>query len=171
MDHDPVACEGRAVIPKLVTLDEMAALADAYRRPGKTLALTNGCFDLLHAGHIQCLREAAALADVLIVALNSDASVHRLKGAGRPVVVQAGRAAILADLPCVTHVLIFDEDTPLLVLDRLRPDVLVKGGTYSVNEVVGKEFVEGYGGRVYVTGRLAGVSTTAILGAMRAEGP
>ncbi len=156
-----------AAPPKVVSVDEMAALAAEYRGRGKTLVFTNGCFDLLHVGHAEYLREAAALGDVLIVAVNSDASVRRLKGAGRPVIGEADRAAMLGALACVGHVVIFDEDTPEELLRRLRPDVLVKGGTYTADEVVGKEIVEAYGGRVCVTSQRPGVSTSAILAAVR----
>jgi D-beta-D-heptose 7-phosphate kinase/D-beta-D-heptose 1-phosphate adenosyltransferase len=152
---------------KLVPPDALAALADGYRRQGKTLVFTNGCFDLLHVGHADYLHEAAALDDVLIVAVNSDASVRRLKGPGRPVIAEADRAALLAALACVAHVVIFDDDTPHALLRALRPDVLVKGGTYSVDEVVGREIVEAYGGRACVTAQRPGVSTTAILAALR----
>jgi D-beta-D-heptose 7-phosphate kinase / D-beta-D-heptose 1-phosphate adenosyltransferase len=152
---------------KVVSLETGAALADAYRKEGKTLVLTNGCFDLLHVGHVGYLREAARLGDVLIVAVNSDESVRRLKGPTRPVINQEHRAAMLAALECVRHVLIFDEDTPHRLLAHLQPSVLVKGGTYSVDEVVGKEIVLQYGGRVFVTGKLDGVSTTEILSGLR----
>jgi D-beta-D-heptose 7-phosphate kinase/D-beta-D-heptose 1-phosphate adenosyltransferase len=121
----------------------------------------------LHVGHANYLREAADLGDVLIVAVNSDASVRRLKGNDRPVIREADRAAMLAALACVRHVLIFEEDTPHELLRRLRPNVLVKGGTYTVEEIVGKEIVEAYGGRVCVLGKVDGVSTTEILAAVR----
>jgi D-beta-D-heptose 7-phosphate kinase/D-beta-D-heptose 1-phosphate adenosyltransferase len=152
---------------KLLSLDDMEPLAEAYRRQGKKLVFTNGCFDLLHVGHTHYLREAACLGDVLIVAVNSDASVRRLKGNDRPVIREADRAAMLAALACVAHVMIFEEQTPHELLRRLRPDVLVKGGTYTVEQVVGREVVEGYGGTVCVVGKLDGVSTTEILASVR----
>jgi D-beta-D-heptose 7-phosphate kinase/D-beta-D-heptose 1-phosphate adenosyltransferase len=152
---------------KLLTLEELEPLAEAYRRQRKTLVFTNGCFDLLHVGHVRYLCEAAQLGDILIVAVNSDASVRRLKGNDRPVITAADRAAMLAALACVGHVLIFEDDTPHDLLRRLRPDVLVKGGTYTPDEVVGKEIVEAYGGRVCVTGKSQGVSTTEIVAAVR----
>ena len=152
---------------KIVSLETMTYLADAYRRDGKTLVFTNGCFDLLHVGHAEYLREAAQLGDVLIVAVNSDASVRRLKGPSRPVIKEHHRAAMLAALECVRHVLVFDEDTPHQLLAQIRPSVLVKGGTYGVDDVVGKEIVAQYGGRVCVTGKLDGVSTTEILSELR----
>ncbi len=157
----------RAFPHKLVALPEMEVLAADYRRQGKTLVFTNGCFDMLHVGHVNYLSEAAAEGDVLIVAVNSDASVRRLKGPDRPVIKEADRAAMLAALGCVSHVLIFEDDTPLELLHRLRPEVLVKGGTYRVDEVVGRDLLEAYGGRVCVLGQVPGVSTTAILAALR----
>ena len=148
----------------------MAALAAAYRRKGKTVVFTNGCFDLLHVGHVTYLEQAATLGDVLVVAVNSDASVRRLgKGPERPIVPEADRAAMLAALACVDHVLIFDEATPHRLLEAIRPDVLVKGGTYTVEQVVGHEIVERYGGRVCVTGMRPGVSTTRLVAEIRQQ--
>ena len=153
---------------KIVTLDQMAALAAGYRREGKSVVFTNGCFDLLHVGHVTYLEEAATLGDVLVVAVNSDASVRRLeKGPERPIVPEADRAAMPAALGCVDHVLIFDEATPHRLLEAIRPDVLVKGGTYAVEQVVGREIVERYGGRVCVTGMQPGVSTTKLVAEIR----
>ncbi|GIW92750.1 MAG: bifunctional protein HldE [Pirellulaceae bacterium] len=148
---------------KIVDLPTAARLAEYYRRQGKRIAFTNGCFDLLHAGHVMSLRAAAAEGDVLFVAINSDASVRRLKGPGRPIVAQDERLAVLAALQCVDHVLLFDEDTPHRLLEAIRPDVLVKGGTYKPEEVVGREVVESYGGQVRVTPVVEGLSTTAIV--------
>jgi D-beta-D-heptose 7-phosphate kinase/D-beta-D-heptose 1-phosphate adenosyltransferase len=162
-----VAGPARTGPGKRVSLPELAALAESYRRAGRTVVLANGCFDLLHAGHVAHLEEAAALGDVLAVAVNGDASVRRLKGAGRPVIGEDDRAALLAALACVGHVLVFDDDTPHEVLRQVRPDVLAKGGTYTPEQVVGREVVEAYGGRVCVTGRRDGVSTTQLLAAVR----
>jgi D-beta-D-heptose 7-phosphate kinase/D-beta-D-heptose 1-phosphate adenosyltransferase len=156
-----------AEIGKQVTLAHMETLAAGYRKGGKTLVFTNGCFDLLHVFHANYLGEAAALGDVLVVAVNSDASVRRLRGPARPVIKEADCAAMLAALDCVDHVLIFDDDTPHELLRRLRPEILVKGGTYRVEEVVGADVVAAYGGRVCVTGKIDGVSTTDILAAVR----
>ena len=144
-------------------LDQSARQAYEYRRRGKRIALTNGCFDLLHVGHVTYLEEAAAAGDVLIVAINSDRSVRALKGPERPVIAEHDRAGMLAALSCVDHVLIFDEATPHNLLQAIRPDVLIKGGTYRVDEVVGREIVESYGGRVQVAGVVPGISTTQIL--------
>jgi D-beta-D-heptose 7-phosphate kinase / D-beta-D-heptose 1-phosphate adenosyltransferase len=161
----PVRRPGSA---KVVTLDEMAALAAAYRREGKTVVFTNGCFDLLHVGHVTYLEQAATLGDVLVVAVNSDESVRRLgKGSERPIVSEADRTAMLAALACVDHILIFEEATPHRLLEAIRPDVLVKGGTYTVQQVVGHEIVERFGGRVCVTGMRPGVSTTKLVAEIR----
>jgi D-beta-D-heptose 7-phosphate kinase/D-beta-D-heptose 1-phosphate adenosyltransferase len=159
---------GRGGGDKLVTAERMEALAEAYRRRGLRVVFTNGCFDLLHAGHLACLQEAAALGEVLVVALNSDASVGRLKGPGRPVVPAGQRAALVAALGCVDHVLLFDDVTPHELLRRIRPDVLAKGGTYGPEGVVGREVVETYGGRVCLTGKVDGLSTTRLLNSLRA---
>jgi len=156
---------------KLVSVERMALLADSYRRSGKTIVLTNGCFDLLHVGHAAYLAEAATLGDLLVVAVNSDASVRRAKGPDRPVIGQHDRAALLAALSSVDHVLIFDADTPHELLRQIRPDVLVKGGTYTREEVVGREVVEAYGGKVCVTGKVEGASTSRILSSARAALP
>jgi D-beta-D-heptose 7-phosphate kinase/D-beta-D-heptose 1-phosphate adenosyltransferase len=148
---------------RVLTLDELATIVAGHRAGGETIVFTNGCFDLLHVGHVRYLQEAASLGDRLIVAVNSDASVRRLKGPARPVIGQRDRAAMLAALAAVDYVVIFDDDTPHELLRRLRPDVLVKGGTYTPDQVIGHEVVEAYGGRVCVTGLTKGVSTTAIV--------
>jgi D-beta-D-heptose 7-phosphate kinase/D-beta-D-heptose 1-phosphate adenosyltransferase len=148
---------------KITELDQLTRQCAEHRLRGRRVVFTNGCFDLLHVGHASYLEEAAGLGDVLIVAINSDASVRRLKGPQRPVIGEAERAAMLAALGCVDHVVVFDEDTPHRLLQALRPDVLVKGGTYELDEVVGREVVEAYGGRVHVTGMTAGVSTSQIV--------
>ena len=130
--------------------------------------MTNGCFDLFHAGHLASLEEARELGDVLVVAVNSDASVRRLKGPTRPIVPEGERARVLAGLACVDYVVLFDEDTPCALLKAIRPDVLAKGGT--TPEVVGWEIVEAYGGRVFRTEALAGLSTTVRLTAIEIKG-
>ncbi len=151
----------------VLTLAELEMRVRQLRADGRSIVLTNGCFDLLHLGHVAYLREAARLGDVLIVAVNGDDSVRQLKGPGRPVTGQQERAGLLAALACVDYVVVFDEDTPHQVLHALRPDVLVKGGTYTVDEVVGREVVEAYGGRVAVMGCSPGLSTTALLDRIR----
>ncbi|HTN75084.1 MAG TPA: D-glycero-beta-D-manno-heptose 1-phosphate adenylyltransferase [Pirellulaceae bacterium] len=148
---------------KIGTVDQAARLVEKARRQGKKIVFTNGCFDLLHVGHVTYLGEAAALGDLLIVGLNSDASVQQLKGPQRPVIREQDRASMLAALAAVSFVIIFDEETPVPLLEVLRPDVLVKGGTYQPEEVVGHELVTSYGGKVCLTGVVDGVSTTRIL--------
>jgi D-beta-D-heptose 7-phosphate kinase / D-beta-D-heptose 1-phosphate adenosyltransferase len=151
---------------KIVTSKQAGLLADEHRRRGERIIFTNGCFDLLHVGHVSYLAEAAALGGVLVVGVNSDTSVRRLKGAGRPVIAESDRAAMLAALACVHYVVVFDDETPCRLLETIRPDVLVKGGTYTPNEVVGHEIVEAYGGEVRVTGMIDGISTSNILASL-----
>lgn len=151
---------------KVVSGRQAALLAAEHRRRGERVVFTNGCFDLLHVGHVQYLSEAAALGDALFVGVNSDQSVRRLKGQSRPVIGEQDRAALLGALACVRQVVLFDEDTPHALIEAIRPDVLVKGGTYTREEVVGHEIVESYGGTVCVTNLVGGVSTTNILAGM-----
>jgi D-beta-D-heptose 7-phosphate kinase/D-beta-D-heptose 1-phosphate adenosyltransferase len=160
--------QGAQLDKKLLTLEELVQIANYHRNLGQSIVFTNGCFDLLHAGHIHYLAEAASMGDLLVVGLNSDASVRRLKGFDRPILSQEQRAAMLAALQCVDHVVVFDEDTPHEILRRLRPEVLTKGGTYSVDEVVGREIVESYGGVIRVTTQVEGISTTKILAQLQA---
>ncbi len=148
---------------KLVTCQQAAELAEQFRRENRRVVFTNGCFDLLHVGHVTYLQQAASLGDRLIVGVNSDHSVRRLKGLERPIINERDRAAMLAAMACVDHVVVFEQDTPHALLRAIRPDVLVKGGTYSPEEVVGHEIVSGYGGQVQVTGVVDGVSTTQIV--------
>jgi rfaE bifunctional protein nucleotidyltransferase chain/domain len=139
-------------------------------RGGKRVVFTNGCFDLLHPGHIQSLEQARALGDALVVGINSDASVRELKGAGRPVLPELERAEILAALECVDGVVVFSELTPREIITALLPDILVKGGDWPGDQIVGREEVEAAGGRVVSVPVVAGYSTTNILEKMRAAG-
>jgi D-beta-D-heptose 7-phosphate kinase/D-beta-D-heptose 1-phosphate adenosyltransferase len=148
---------------KVLTREELATRAASWRMAGKRIVFTNGCYDLLHAGHLSLLRSAAQLGDALVLAINSDASVKRLKGPERPLVTQAERAALLAALACVDAVTIFDEDTPLEALKSVRPHVLVKGADYRAEQVVGKDFVESYGGKVALVPLLPAKSTSALV--------
>lgn len=145
--------------PAAVLAETVAQL----RRAGKTVVFTNGCFDLLHPGHIHTLTHAKALGDVLIVGINSDASVKRLKGECRPVLNQDERTVMLSALEVVDYVTSFKEDTPLLLIQLLQPQVLVKGGDWSQEAVVGKEVVERNGGKVVVIPYQQGLSTTGII--------
>jgi len=152
---------------KLLSRHELTARAATWRTAGKRIVLTNGCFDLLHAGHLALLSQAAKLGDVLVLAINSDASVRRLKGSERPLVPQAERAALLAALTFVDAVTIFEEDTPLAVLDAVRPHVLVKGGDYQPSEVIGRELVEAAGGRVVIVPLTPERSTSSLVARIR----
>ena len=148
---------------KIVDDRQLIVRIAQWRQSGQRIGFTNGCFDLLHPGHISLLRQARAECDRLIVALNSDQSVRRLKGSDRPVNSQMSRATVLASLTDVDAVTIFDEDTPLSLIQSVRPDILVKGADYGMDEVVGGDFVRSYGGRVLLARLSAGFSTTDIL--------
>ena len=153
--------------PAILTLEEAILRFGREKRNGRLLVFTNGCFDLLHPGHIRALELARELGDVLIVGLNSDASVRQLKGPGRPVIPELERAEILAALESVDTVVIFDELTPREVISRLLPDVLVKGGDWPGDQIVGREEVEAAGGRVVSVPVVPGYSTSAILKKIR----
>ena len=139
--------------------DEVAA----WRRAGLRVGFTNGCFDLLHAGHISLIRQARAACDRLVVGLNTDASVKRLKGAGRPVNGEHARAAVLASLADVDAVILFDNDTPIQLIESVRPDVLVKGADYTEDKVVGADIVKSWGGRIVLADLMPGFSTTGTI--------
>ena len=151
----------------VLTLEQAILRFGREKRNGRRVVFTNGCFDLLHPGHIQALEQARELGDVLIVGLNSDRGVRQLKGAGRPVLPERERAEILAALECVDAVVIFDEPTPREVIVRLLPDVLVKGGDWADDKIVGREEVEAAGGRVVSVPVLQGYSTSEILRKIR----
>lgn len=143
-------------------------LVEKYRRPrASTVVFTNGCFDVLHRGHVEYLLAASRLGDALIVALNTDASVARLKGPDRPIVPEADRAFILASLACVDAVTLFDEDTPRQLIAMLRPDVLVKGADYRIEDIAGRAEVEDAGGHVVLLPYIEGRSTSALLQRIR----
>jgi rfaE bifunctional protein nucleotidyltransferase chain/domain len=148
---------------RILTLDETILRFGREKRNGRRMVFTNGCFDLLHPGHVSLLEQARALGDELIVGINSDASVRQNKGPGRPIVPERERAEILAALECVDAVLIFDEPTPREVISRLLPDVLVKGGDWPSDQIVGREEVQAAGGRVVLVPVVTGYSTTGIL--------
>jgi D-beta-D-heptose 7-phosphate kinase/D-beta-D-heptose 1-phosphate adenosyltransferase len=152
---------------KLRKRSEIRAIAGAHRSAGEVVVFTNGCFDILHPGHVSYLQFARSQGDVLIVGLNSDKSVRDIKGEGRPVVDEGGRAALLGALESVTHIVLFDEPTPKEIVEEVRPDVLVKGEDWAEKGVVGREFVESYGGRVVLAAILEGYSTSAIINRIR----
>lgn len=152
---------------RVVAQDELIVLVAEAKRNGRRVVFTNGCFDLLHPGHIRCLEQARALGDLLIVAINSDASVRNLKGDGRPVIPQDERAEVVAALAAVDYVVIFDALTPRNLIARLLPDVVVKGGDWRPDEIVGREEVEAAGGQVVSVPLEPGYSTTEILERIR----
>ncbi len=146
---------------------DLPAWAGEVHAAGRTIAFTNGCFDLLHAGHLASLEQAAGGADELVVALNSDASVRQLKGEGRPILTQDERAALIAALRPVSLVTIFDEPTPLETILAVRPDVLVKGSEYEEADIVGAAEVRSWGGRIHRVPMVEGKSTSQIIAAIR----
>jgi D-beta-D-heptose 7-phosphate kinase/D-beta-D-heptose 1-phosphate adenosyltransferase len=148
---------------KLVDWESAASVRESARRLGKTVVFTNGCFDLLHAGHVQYLQRARDEGELLILGLNSDASVREVKGPGRPVVRQADRALVLAALECVDYVVLFDEETPASLISHLQPDVLVKGADYKPSEVVGRDTVLATGGRLVLVDLIEGRSTSLLV--------
>jgi D-beta-D-heptose 7-phosphate kinase/D-beta-D-heptose 1-phosphate adenosyltransferase len=163
--------EGLSAAPeeKLLDRGHLSAVCATLRRAHRKVVFTNGCFDLLHPGHVRLLTEARRLGDVLVVGLNSDASVRRLKGGGRPILGERDRAQVLGGLDAVDFVVVFDEETPAALIEAVRPDVLVKGGDYTEATVVGAPFVRSYGGTVAFVPILPGNSTSAVLSRMKGE--
>ena len=155
---------------KIQTRDELVKQVARWRFLGKSISFTNGCFDILHAGHITSLSEAAKEGDILIVGLNTDASTKRLKGNERPINDENSRALLLASLAIVDAVTLFDEDTPLELIKALLPDVIVKGGDYTIDQMIGAKEVMENGGRVVINPILEGFSTTGIIGKIRTLG-
>jgi rfaE bifunctional protein nucleotidyltransferase chain/domain len=148
---------------KIKSLKELIRIRAELKQRKKSVVFTNGCFDILHRGHIEYLKKAKSLGDVLIVGLNSDSSVREIKGSKRPIVPQEDRAAIIASLEMVDYVLIFKETTPFQVILNLVPDVLVKGGDYTVDKIVGNKIVETAEGRVITVKQIPGRSTKNII--------
>jgi D-beta-D-heptose 7-phosphate kinase/D-beta-D-heptose 1-phosphate adenosyltransferase len=148
---------------KIVDLDAASEQVREARRQGKTIVFTNGCFDILHAGHLACLEEARRLGDFLVIGLNTDHSVRGLKGAARPIIAEHDRSALLAGLACVDMIIGFDDPTPIRLIEQLLPDVLVKGGDYQVHEIAGSDLVLRNGGRVCLIPLVGNLSTTSIV--------
>lgn len=148
---------------KISDLKTLCFKVAAWRATGKTISFTNGCFDILHEGHIYSLSQAAKEADLLIVGVNSDASIKRLKGIDRPINHEQSRALILASLSVVDAVVIFEEDTPLQLIQAILPDFLVKGGDYTIDQIVGSKEVLANGGNVVINPIVEGYSTTGII--------
>ncbi len=152
---------------RILSRKQLMSRLAGHRARGERIVFTNGCFDLIHPGHVLYLEAARALGDVLVVGLNSDASVRRLKGPSRPVCTQRERALVLAGLRSVDYVVIFEEDTPLELIREVEPDILVKGGDWAPEEIVGREVVEARGGKVVTVPFVPGASTTGIVERIR----
>ena len=148
---------------KILGWEELKQKVELHRRRGDKIAFTNGCFDILHVGHVRYLREARKAGDLLVVALNSDASVRAIKGAKRPLVPQRQRAEVIASLEAVDYVTLFDEATPIRLIEYLRPDCLIKGGDWPEEAVVGRDAVRSWGGSVILIPMVEGASTTNIV--------
>jgi len=149
--------------PKVVYFSRIGKLASSLKARKKRIVFTNGCFDLIHAGHIKYLNKAKALGDVLIVGINSDSSIKKIKGPNRPIVGQGDRAAIVAALRPVDYVSVFNDITPIELIKAIRPDVLVKGADWQVKTIVGGDFVRSYGGRVKAIPLIKGRSTSDLI--------
>jgi D-beta-D-heptose 7-phosphate kinase/D-beta-D-heptose 1-phosphate adenosyltransferase len=161
-----VAGESSQALSKVLSRAALTARVADARAHGVRIVLTNGCFDLLHVGHLHLLQRARALGDMLVVAINDDASVKKLKGQSRPLIPEVQRAEMLAALRFVDYVTLFSESTPLRLIQVVRPDVLVKGGDYSPDQVVGRDVVERHGGRVEIVPLLPGLSTSGLVDAI-----
>jgi rfaE bifunctional protein nucleotidyltransferase chain/domain len=152
---------------KYKSVDDLSAMSAQARKAGRVVVFTNGCFDLVHRGHIHLLRQAKALGDLLIVGLNSDVSVKTIKGPDRPIMPEADRIELIAALEMVDYVVVYSEPDPYHIIAAIKPNVLVKGGDWSADEIVGADVVEQNGGRVAVVPYLPGFSTTQIIERIR----
>jgi rfaE bifunctional protein nucleotidyltransferase chain/domain len=152
---------------KIYSREDLARECNVWRATGKKIVFTNGCFDILHHGHLDLLARAAGLGNILVVGINTDQSVQRLKGPTRPITKEADRAFQLASLLCVDAVCHFDEDTPAELIALVKPDLLVKGGDYTIDTIVGADFVQRHGGTVAVIPFVDGYSTTSIIERIR----
>lgn len=161
------ASQSELIEQKIMNADAMSAKVKSWKAEGKKIVFTNGCFDLLHLGHISYLAKAASMGDKLIVAINSDASVKRLKGVNRPINNEVSRGIMLAAFFFIDAIIVFDEDTPLLTIQNILPDVLVKGGDYTISQIVGATEVMANGGEVKVIDFLPGYSSTNIIERIR----
>ena len=148
---------------KVIPFSDLKDLVDQYKKSGFKIVFTNGCFDLLHIGHVRYLEQAKSKGDILIVGINTDRSVQKLKGPNRPIQSEQDRAEILASLKAVNHTVLFDEETPIELIKEIRPDFLVKGGDWAIDKIVGWDFVQSYGGVVQSLQFIEGRSTTLII--------
>ena len=161
---------GPSAADKIIDRDTLRKRITELSQAGKKVVFTNGCFDLLHVGHIKFLNEARSLGDTLVVGLNTDRSVRTLKGPSRPIIPEQERSHLLAALECIDYIVLFDEETPLKLISDIKPDILVKGADYSHDEVVGHEIVESYGGQVHLIELVKDISTTTIINKIREHG-
>lgn len=148
---------------KIKKIEELKGIVKNLKAKGRKVVFTNGCFDILHYGHVMYLKKAKAKGDVLIVAINSDNSIKRIKGAGRPIIKEQDRLKIIASLENVDYVVLFNENTPLKTIQKLKPDVLVKGADWNQNNIVGADFIKGYGGKVATVKLAKGRSTSNLI--------
>lgn len=155
---------------KLKSINEITEILENLKVGGKKIVFTNGCFDIIHAGHVHYLRRAKSLGDVLIIGLNSDESVKRLKGNTRPINDQQARATVLSAFSCVDYIVIFEEDTPYNLISHIKPDILVKGGDWSEEEIVGADIVRAYGGKIKSLDFIPGRSTSDIINKIKELG-
>ena len=147
----------------VLDISRLSSIVDSLKQAGKRIVFTNGCFDIIHAGHVRYLKEARSLGDVLVVGLNSDESVRAIKGMNRPIVPQGERAEVLSSLRDVDYVVIFNEPDPYNTIAALRPDILVKGGDWSIENIIGRDIVESCGGKVCTIPFIEGASSTNII--------
>lgn len=144
-------------------ISELSSIVQSLKKAGKRIVFTNGCFDIIHVGHVRYLKEARHLGDVLIVGLNSDASVRKIKGSNRPIVPQGERAEVLSSLRDVDYVVVFNEPDPYHTIAAVKPDILVKGGDWHIENIIGRDIVESYGGKVCTIPFIEGASSTNII--------
>jgi len=156
--------------PKIVSVERLAPLVRALQKKGRKVVFTNGCFDLIHAGHVRYLSKARSLGDALILGVNTDASVRKLKGPSRPLVSLAHRMEVLSALECVDFVVPFGQQTPACLIERVRPDILVKGADYKEEAIAGAQFVRSCGGRVVRIALVGGLSTSGLLKKLQRSG-
>jgi len=147
----------------VLDISQLSSIVNSLKQAGKRIVFTNGCFDIIHVGHVRYLKEARSLGDVLVVGLNSDESVRAIKGMNRPIVPQGERAEVLSSLRDVDYVVIFNEPDPYNTIAALRPDILVKGGDWSIENIIGRDIVESYGGKVCSIPFIEGASSTNII--------
>lgn len=148
---------------KIKTIKEIKKISEKLKLKGKTIVFTNGCFDIIHPGHIKVLKKAKSIGDILIVGLNSDKSIKKIKGKNRPIIDQKGRCEILSSLWMVDYIVLFDEDTPEKLIKSIIPNFIVKGSDYKKEEVVGKDIIEKYGGKVIIVPLYKNYSTTNLI--------